>query len=315
MNKGTITYHFSDNLGDYIQTLAAEQLLGTGPFEHCDREQLHTYSGDGVALLTNGWFMAHPTHWPPASKIHPLLISMHINPTAEAQMLNAAGVNYLKTHGPVGCRDFHTLNVLKEKGVPAYFSGCLTLTLKRSDWVPKGTPRNGILVLSALDRLLPNLNTLWKEKNYKQWLLQLLKFPRKRKRAQKAQKALMHFLEQQQQPITYASQIVERPFSSNSAYFTAARQQLEKIATAAVVITSRIHTALPAVALGTPVVFLVDGLQHPNQMSRLEGLTHLFTVCTSSELATLSLEHLKATEKHLPIAKKIEAKVAAFFKQ
>ena len=37
------------------------------------------------------------------------------------------------------------------------------------------------------------------------------------------------------------------------------------------VITSRIHT-IPAVAFGTPVLFISDGLEHINQKSRLQGM-------------------------------------------
>ena len=101
MHKGTITYHFSDNLGDYIQTLAASKLLGPGPYTHCDREQLHAYHGPEVALLMNGWFMANPKHWPPAQGIRPLMLSMHVNPTAAAGMLTGKGLEYFKKHGQV----------------------------------------------------------------------------------------------------------------------------------------------------------------------------------------------------------------------
>ena len=314
MHKGTITYHFSDNLGDYIQTLAASKLLGAGPYTHCDREQLHTYQGPEVALLMNGWFMANPKHWPPAPGIRPLLLSMHVNPTAAAGMLSGKGLEYFKKHGPVGCRDHYTLRLLQQKGISAYFSGCLTLTLQRSDWVPKNTPRKGILVLSALDRLLPNRKALWQQKKFVQWGIQTLKYPFKLRQAQKAQNHLQHFLAKQSKPISYASQIVPTPLEDNAAYFEAASEQLKKIASAELVITSRIHTALPAVALGTPVVFLADGLQHPNQMSRLEGLTDLFPVCTAQNLDTPAIEALQPTQKYRAIAGDIRETVAAFLK-
>ena len=104
------------------------------------------------------------------------------------------------------------------------------------------------------------------------------------------------------------------PLEDNAAYFEAASEQLKKIASAELVITSRIHTALPAVALGTPVVFLADGLQHPNQMSRLEGLTDLFPVCTAQNLDTPAIEALQPTQKHRAIAADIREAVAAFLK-
>ena len=64
----------------------------------------------------------------------------------------------------------------------------------------------------------------------------------------------------------------------------AAEDQLEAIANAKLVITSRIHTALPAAAFGTPVLFLSDGLDHPNQKSRLQGMESFFTIMNSDKL-------------------------------
>ena len=42
--------------------------------------------------------------------------------------------------------------------------------------------------------------------------------------------------------------------------------------------------SVPAAAFGTPVIFLSDGLEHPNQKSRLEGLDSFFTIITSRQL-------------------------------
>ena len=82
------------------------------------------------------------------------------------------------------------------------------------DWVPKNTPRKGILVLSALDRLLPNRKALWQQKKFVQWGIQTLKYPFKLRQAQKAQNHLQHFLAKQSKPISYASQIVPTPWKT-----------------------------------------------------------------------------------------------------
>ena len=44
-------------------------------------------------------------------------------------MLTEKGIAYLKKHAPIGCRDKFTVQILNEKGIDAYFTGCLTLTL------------------------------------------------------------------------------------------------------------------------------------------------------------------------------------------
>jgi hypothetical protein len=313
MPKGTITYTHSTNLGDYIQTIAAAQLLGPGPLTHLDRESLHRYDGPDLQLLVNGWFMQNPSNWPPAKAIFPLFLSFHINPTVADQMLSSAGRAYLKKHQPIGCRDEYTRRLLERHQIQAYLSACVTLTLKRSSFVSNETPRKGILVLSALERMVPNTQELWEQKKIFPWAVQQLKAPLKRFKAKQANERLQTFLSQQNRPITRASQILKTPLQNTEDYLAAARQQLEKIACAEVVITSRIHTALPAVALGTPVIFLNDGLEHPNQASRLEGLLDLFPVCNTKALAQINLENLIPPDKHHPFVRLITKKTTTFF--
>ena len=51
-------------------------------------------------------------------------------------MLSDKAIRYFKSYtekyGPVGARDKETERLFKSKGIPAYFSGCLTLTLDKS---------------------------------------------------------------------------------------------------------------------------------------------------------------------------------------
>ena len=44
--------------------------------------------------------------------------------------LEGIGKEYLQEYEPIGARDISTLQILKEKEIQAYLSGCLTLTLK-----------------------------------------------------------------------------------------------------------------------------------------------------------------------------------------
>ncbi len=134
MQYGLLSYEFKThfNIGDYVQSIAAKQFLPrTDVF--LNREELHTFqSDDPVYFICNGWFMFHPENWPPAPSLHPLFISFHINPKYGQRFLTDGCVDYLKQHGPIGCRDEQTLKMLEEKQIPAWNSGCLTLTLGRS---------------------------------------------------------------------------------------------------------------------------------------------------------------------------------------
>lgn len=58
--------------------------------------------------------------------LNPIFLSFHLQyPDA----LTPEAVDYLKAHGPVGCRDWYTVDILLSAGVPAFFSGCLTTTV------------------------------------------------------------------------------------------------------------------------------------------------------------------------------------------
>ena len=116
------------NIGDYIQALASAQFL-----PHVDgfiqREKLKDYNGDECKVIMNGWYMLHPEQWPPSFKINPLFVAVHFNSLAKDYLLTPNSINYLKTFSPIGCRDNYTKELFCNKGVDAYFSGCMTLTL------------------------------------------------------------------------------------------------------------------------------------------------------------------------------------------
>ena len=119
-----------------------------------DRESLNSYNDEPIKVIINGWFMEKPSNWPPSNNINPFFVSFHLNPTAKKKMLSETGIKYLKKYQPIGCRDIYTQKILSNYGIETYFSGCLTLTLNRDNFVPKNTKRHGILVISPMERLI-----------------------------------------------------------------------------------------------------------------------------------------------------------------
>src|SRR3954466_1137940 len=57
--------------------------------------------------------------------IRPIFISFHIN---KPEILTAEAGEDLKRYGPIGCRDWTTVDLLMSHGVDAFFSGCVTTT-------------------------------------------------------------------------------------------------------------------------------------------------------------------------------------------
>ena len=74
----------------------------------------------------NGWYLISESNKITSSKIKPIYLSIHIrNPYNIASEM----IDDLKKYEPIGYRDIFTLKSLRNKGIDAYFSSCLTLTL------------------------------------------------------------------------------------------------------------------------------------------------------------------------------------------
>ncbi len=58
--------------------------------------------------------------------LRPLFFSFHLH---ALDALDEPTLAYLRTHGPVGCRDWSTVDVLLSAGVDAFFTGCVTTTV------------------------------------------------------------------------------------------------------------------------------------------------------------------------------------------
>lgn len=81
-------------------------------------------------MLGFGWFM-HPVFGiryglPFHDNVRPIFVSFHCN---KRQLLDDETVEYLRRYGPIGCRDWTTVDLLLSRDVPAFFSGCLTTTI------------------------------------------------------------------------------------------------------------------------------------------------------------------------------------------
>lgn len=136
-NKFGVIGYSSYNIGDDIQSVAAKRFLPRVD-SHIQRERVGSFeSKEKTKLIMNAWWMWEPDNFPPSESIEPLLISMYFRKEIRPKLLEPKVKKYLIDHGPVGCRDTDTANYLESQGIPAYFSGCLTLTLKKYSNVKK----------------------------------------------------------------------------------------------------------------------------------------------------------------------------------
>jgi len=316
-NKSAVlAYPYSDNLGDFIQSIASAKLIMPEKPSRLNRDQLNNYHGPQVKLIMNGWFMEQPDNWPPSSSITPLFISFHLNPIAESGMLTTKGISYFKKHQPIGCRDYYTQNTLEKYGIETYFSGCLTLTLKRADFINGNENREGVIVISPFERLLPNKDNTKLDglKSLFFKVFQEIKQPFKTNKHKQAMNRLDAYLSQLDEEVRFRTQLKPIKAHTEAERIKAAEEQLEAIARAKLVITSRIHSALPAVAFGTPVIFLSDGLEHPNQKSRLEGMENFFRITTTHKLKSQGSELPEPKKIPKVILNRFEKELRSFLK-
>lgn len=287
MKNGLMIYKANDiykNIGDYIQSIAAAQFIKKADV-YIEREHLHEYSGEKVKLIMNGWFTHFPENWPPSNDIDPLFVSFHIAPRKANALLTPENIKYLKEHAPIGCRDKETETLLKSKDIPAYFSGCLTLTLGKS-YV--NNDKNGkYYFVDPYFKMSKNFFSLLSVS-----LLLVFKFRIIRKLSVKMKKStsLKNLIKTSFFHKTYA-RYFEKSFLLNAEYephavletelgneddkFKYAHNLLTKYSKASVVITSRIHCALPCLGMDTPVIFVTD-VDNKISKGRFGGLLELF---------------------------------------
>jgi hypothetical protein len=151
----------------------------------------------------------------------------------------------VKANEPIGCRDTATLDFFQRNGIQAFFSGCLTLLLKRPN--KKRTTRRNIYLVDVkheVESMLPS--------------------------------------EIQHKGIRIQHDMVGDLMNDTLHRFQSAFRLIELYSEAKLVITQRIHCALPCVAMGIPVVFINSPLMpggggtNTKRSSRTVGLTDLF---------------------------------------
>ncbi|MFN9710988.1 MAG: polysaccharide pyruvyl transferase family protein [Bacteroidota bacterium] len=218
-----------NNIGDILQGMSASQYLPEDA-NPVDRESLSDLNPDQPAfMIANGWYMHDFSKFPPPPKVYPLYISVHIS---NSDLLKSEKIrDHFRKYAPIGCRDDKTLRLFLGWGIPAYYSGCLTTTIKKPLF--KVTPHSeSILLVDNIDHPVPE-NIIHK---------------------------LEDLFQQKIDRLNHNPKIVERDFLS---YVNAGRKQIDDLlyqyCSAKLIITTKIHCALPCIGMGLPVILI-----HPN---------------------------------------------------
>lgn len=283
------------NLGDYIQSLAASQY-----FPHVDgyidRDHLSQLK-EGI-VIGNGWYqLSDEDHFIPKSSLIKFLpVSIHINNTNEAF---PKVLERLADLAPIGCRDLATLDFLERNGISAYFSSCLTTTLdiKFSDpeILSGKKSRHGVYFVDL-------------KPGYPCSLFNFCKSVLGSRRAiisREVEALKKEFATEQIYTLTHEVPLT----TTHQERFFLAEKLLKAYSSAKCVITSRIHAALPCLALGTPVVLVI----RKKDVKRYGGLGDFLNHIWFDENGRLErvierngMGEIVNNNKHIPYANKLK---------
>ncbi len=237
-----VSFASQGNLGDEMQNFPGLQFV---PFvdRFIDREKIIDTAGtEPVTIFFNAWWGSRSTSWPPPPNVHPVLVSLHAGDSIDRVW--PEHIEYFKEREPIGSRDTATLKFFRDRGIETFFSGCATLTIRNPNL---NKPRAEIYFIDVkrIDLLPPEI----------------------------VERAI----------------VIPQGFDKNSDLhrysllrFAQSYENLLKYSTAKVIVTQRIHAALPCVAMGTPVVFINSahlpggGGSSSKSSDRIGGLLQFF---------------------------------------
>lgn len=242
------------NIGDDIQSYAAAKLLPQVDYL-IERESLDVFRPDGeepVNVIVNGWFMYNKLGWPISPCINPLYISMHFWKDDAMEMgdlfLRGLGGDDLKEHQPIGCRDEETQSMLENAGIKTWLSGCVTLTLK--DEFPITVEKDYICLVDVPAEVEAYVRKQCPDTEIRR--------------------------------IVHESDTIINEQMSWEERFCNVEKLLTVYQNAKVVITTRLHCALPCLGLMTPVLMVRE--ESVAEKGRFDGLYSLLNCTTGEEL-------------------------------
>jgi len=227
MKRALLTYR-TGNIGDDVQSLALAQphFLGE-PDMWVDRDQFQDYEGgEPVELVANGFFLCKNREgilaFPPPKNFHVRYVALcasNIPDTPEAR-------EHLMNSAPIGCRDQHTVKWCEDRGIPNYYASCPSCLLGRGlgeepdESASEYNPDGPIVLVDVNPKRLPPFGVSDRE------------------------------------VIVLTNRVHPAWYPSVEMRFKALRKKLRVLRGASLVVTNRLHVAMPCIGMGVPVVMV-----------------------------------------------------------
>ncbi len=247
---GLIVFKNTDNIGDDVQSYAASRFLPHIDYI-IDREEVDSFVSDDketVNCIMNGWWLSNRSCFPPSPYINPLPVSMHFRNTEinGPTYLKGLATSWLKKYEPIGLRDDLVKKYLDEDEVKNYFSGCMTLTIPKEENVKK---QNYICVVDLDEKIVKRIKEHTNLKVVE----------------------ICHDLDGKKNSKLSLEERLEN-----------VHKLLRKYQQARCVITSRLHSCLPCLAIEEPVLLIYDD-NNQDVVNRMNLYSKMCNSITKSE--------------------------------
>lgn len=241
------------NIGDYAQLLAIDNLYSYMGVDEEDIIRIEyydllDYDGEYVILPINFIFF-NPYYGERELLLSPRIIPVFLGIHCINANFSINEFNYFSKYSPIGCRDERTMELFRKAGIHAYLQGCISATLPQR---PQGVYERIYVVdiPETLNRYLPqNIsdNTIYLSQQF--------------------------YGNMEEHLIKESCETIRE--------YMKKRLKLYRD-TAKLVITSRLHCAVPCIAMGIPVIFVCD-----TYLSSYAWLEKLIPVYTRNEFAKI----------------------------
>lgn len=235
------------NLGDYIQSIATRQFLPKVD-KFISRDEISTYNDEPIKLIMNSWWWCCSGINDIPEQITPLFISYHLD---NPENISPSIISYLKKYEPIGCRDMFTVRALTSYGIIAYFSACMTLTLGNK--YKKNNSDESKILVCDYDVTENNCLNDFLKKHLKD----------------------AYNLDE----FETCTNVCLSDTTTHNDRFYLANELLERYSSAKLVITSRLHCALPCLSIGIPVILMISKYD----AKRYDGLIDFINYVTTNE--------------------------------
>lgn len=248
---------YKPNIGDYMQLagiVKAYKRLGIKEEDivEIERDHLSAYDGEYVILPMTAAFNATSAvrFFPLSKKILPIFIGFF---TGDESI--AVEIAKYEKFGPFGCRDLVTMNLMRKQGVQAYMSGCYSIGFEKRS----SEPENGkVYLCDPPEGLIKYIPTDYMENS--------ITLPK----PHRTMKSSGYNQENEQAAKEYVTGLIG---------------ELKK--NAKLVITRRLHMALPCIAMGIPVILAHECDTGVVEECRFSGLDRIVKVYKPSEYSLI----------------------------